>query len=57
MTMRKSGCVGYIGSAQAEMESGEFMGAIPIYPQEGKKKAERWNVIISMNRICLLLCP
>jgi len=35
----------------------EFMGAIPIYPQEGKKKAERWNVIISTNRICLLLCP
>ena len=35
----------------------EFMGAIPIYPQEGKKKAERWNVIISTNQICLLLCP
>src|SRR6202030_4296242 len=33
------------------------MGAIPIYPQEGKKKAEHWNVIISTNPICLLLCP
>jgi hypothetical protein len=46
--------------AQAKMESGRrgnLMGAIPIYPQEGKKKAERWNVIISMNRICLPLCP
>ena len=32
------------------------MGAIPIYPQEGNKKAERWNVIISSNPICLLLC-